>query len=250
MESCKGPEGPIGPVGPTGAVGTAGANGTNGAIGTPGANGANGKDGANGATGAKGDKGDTGNANVTYNDWRPIKTDEVASGKDAKGNYTYLAFSPLDTKEPIFTKEAMNSAAIYTYVKFNIINYDQATQTYSLAERIKLLTESGAYNSFLIAGRNKDIFQSYGGTNLFNSQYAENYFDYSVFFNLTEYDNIKETNVAVPEYLGKALNYFQDLAKTMPQYRHVVVYGSTKGRMAAINWKDYSEVKKALNLKD
>ena len=122
VESCKGPEGPIGP---TGSVGTAGANG---AIGTAGANGTNGKDGtagATGATGATGAKGETGNANVTYNDWKPVKTDKVYSGKDAKGNYNYLQFYPSDTKEPLFTKEAMNTAAIYTYVKYNLIKYDE-----------------------------------------------------------------------------------------------------------------------------
>ena len=250
VESCKGPEGPIGPVGPTGTVGPSGANGTNGAIGTPGANGGNGKDGANGATGATGAKGETGNANVVYSDWKPVSTDKVYSGKDAKGNYTFLQFYPSNTKEPIFTKEAMNTAAIYTYVKFNVLIYDQATQINSVSERIKLLTENGAYNSFLIAGRNKDLSQSYGGTTLFNSQYAENHFDYLVNFNLTEYDFVKQNYVPVPEFQGKSLTYFQDIAKTMPQYRHVVVYGSTKGRMASINWKDYDEVKRMLNLKN
>ena len=253
VESCKGPEGPIGPGGPTGTVGSAGANGTNGAIGTPGANGGNGKDGANGATGAAGAtgaKGETGNANVVYNDWKPVKTDKVYSGKDAKGNYTFLQFYPSDTKEPMFTKEAMNTAAIYTYVKYNLAVYDQATQITNLTERVKLLSENGAYNSFLITERNKDLSQSYGGTTIFNSQYAENYFDYLINVYLTEYDNVKQTYVPVPEYLGKSLTYFQDIAKTMPQYRHVVVYGSTKGRMATINWKDYDEVKRTLNLKN
>ncbi len=250
VESCKGPEGPIGPVGPTGTVGSAGANGTNGAIGTPGANGGNGKDGANGATGATGAKGETGNANVVYNDWKPVKTDKLYSNKDAKGNYTYLQFYPSDTKEPLFTKEAMNTAAIYTYVKYNLIKYDDATQTYSLQEKIRLLADNGIQNSLLIGGRNKDIYTSYGSTYLSQAEYSENSFYYSLFFNVTEYDNVKQTYVPVPEYLGKSLTYFQDIAKTMPQYRHVVVYGSTKGRMAAINWKDYDEVKRTLNLKN
>ena len=112
------------------------------------------------------------------------------------------------------------------------------------------MTDNGTQNSLLIAGRNKDIFQSYGSTYLGQVEFSENSFYYSLFFNLSEYDNVKQNSVPVPEYLGKSLAYFQDIVKTMPQYRHVVVYGSTKGRMAAVNWKDYDEVKRTLNLKN
>jgi len=44
--------------------------------------------------------------------------------------------------------------------------------------------------------------------------------------------------------------YFQNAGKATPLIRHVVIYGSTKGRMASINMSDYNEMKRELNLRD
>jgi hypothetical protein len=258
VNACKGPEGPVGPVGSTG---TAGVNGTNGAIGSTGTagangtNGTNGKDGGTGATGATGStgaagaNGKDGNANVVYSEWKAIKTDKVrGSSKDSKGNYTFLSLEALDKKEPLFTTLAINTAAIYTYIKFNSLEYNQTTNVYELNERISILSPNGNNNYYLLDGRNKENYESYQYVYTNNPVMGENYFSITLYANFQHYDNVSKY-IPTPELFGKSLAYFQDVAKTF-QIRHVVVYGSTKGRLASVNMKDYDEVKKAFNLKD
>lgn len=262
INSCKGPDGPIGPAGSTGstgAIGGVGATGTAGATGTTGGKGDKGDTGGTGGTGAKGDTGAagstgetgaTGNANVVYNEWKSLALDKVSSSKDAKGNYTYLYLYPNNAAEPLFTKNAINTAAIYTYVKYNVIFYNQDTQTYSLVERIKLVTNSSATSYSLIPGRNKDASNSYSYTQFYNLEYGENYFNYGLYYYFNENVGNNNTQTPIPEFQGKDLAYFQNAGKATPLIRHVVVYGSMKGRMASINMNDYNEVKRELNLRD
>ena len=136
INSCKGPEGPIGPAGQTGSTGQTGgigATGTPGTTGEKGEKGDKGDTGGTGAAGSKGDKGDTGatgaagangNANVVYNEWKSLTLDRVSSSRDSRGNYTFLILSPLEPKEPLFTKDAINTAAIYSYIKYTIVCND------------------------------------------------------------------------------------------------------------------------------
>lgn len=263
INSCKGPEGPIGPAGTAGQTGSTGAIGGVGATGTAGATGTTGNKGDTGGaggTGAKGDKGDTGstgekgatgNANVVYNEWKSLTLDKVSSNKDAKGNYTFLTLTPLDPKEPLFTKDAINTAAIYSYIKYSIPVYNQNDQTYSLAERIKLITPNNNTQAYsLISGRNKDVFNAYSYVFFYNVEYGENYFNYNLGYILNEFLPNTNTQTPIPEFQGKDLAYFQNVAKATPLIRHVVIYGSTKGRMASINMSDYTEVKRELNLRD
>ena len=260
INSCKGPDGPIGPAGSTGSTGAIGGVGATGTAGATGTTGSKGDTGGTGGTGAKGDKGDTGssgsagangNANVVYNEWKSLTLDRVSSGRDAKGNYTFLNFTPLDPKEPLFTKDAINTAAIYSYVKYDVVVYNQITNTYNLAERIKLITANSFTSAYsLIPGRNKDVFNSYSYTNIYNLEYGENYFNYNLQFILSEFAGNSNTQVPIPEFQGKDLAYFQNAGKATPLIRHVVIYGSTKGRMASINMSDYNEMKRELNLRD
>ena len=263
INSCKGPDGPIGPagtagqtgstgaIGGVGATGTAGATGTTGSKGDTGGTGGTGTKGDTGATGSAGEKGATGNANVVYNEWKSLSLERAGSGRDPKGNYTYLYLFPLDPKEPLFTKDAINTAAIYSYIKYNVLVYSQITNTNNLEERIRLITtNSTTFTYSLIPGRNKDVNSSYSYTYFYGAEYGENYFNYGLQFGLNENVPNTNTSVLIPEFQGKDLAYFQNAGKATPLIRHVVVYGSTKGRMASINMNDYNEVKRELNLRD
>lgn len=223
--SCKGPEGSVGPAG---AVGSAGANGATGATGATGANGI---------------------ANAVYSEWKSLSIDKVISSfKNNRGDYTSLTFAPSDAKEPLFTKNAINTAAIYTYVKYTVAV--QSGQTIDLEERVKLITNSSASTNSLIPGRNKNLFNSYAINLLYGTEYGENYFNYTVGFILDELPPNVLLRALIPEFQGKDLAFFQNIIKSNTQIRHVVVYGSIKGRMASINMNDYEQVKKVLKLKD
>ena len=55
-----------------------------------------------------------------------------------------------------------------------------------------------------------------------------------------------------PELVGKSVAFYRDLFKDAPQFRLVIVNGSTLGggRRANIDFKDYAAVKAAYNLPD
>jgi hypothetical protein len=222
--SCKGPAGEIGPKGATGA------------------------NGATGATGTTGAKGADGNQNVGYSEWKPLTLDKDVSTR-SRGDIVALVLGTLNPAEPLFTKEALNTGSIYTYVKFNALVFNETDQTYNLVERIKLLTGSSAESASLIPGRNKSSFNSYTSTLLTNVEYRENYFDYLLVNNLIE----KRTNVIpVPEFQMKDVVFFKKilLLETTLLVRHVVIYGTTKGRLASIDMNNYEEMKRALDLRD
>ncbi|MDZ7896760.1 MAG: hypothetical protein U5N85_01845 [Arcicella sp.] len=126
--------------------------------------------------------------------------------------------------------------------------YDQNTQTNGLTERIKLLTNSSSTNYYLIPGRNKDSFNAYAYTQLYNTEYGENYFNYGLYYYFNEF--INNVNTPISELQGKDLDYFRNIGRTILSIRHVVVYGSTKGRIVSINMNDYNGVKRVLNLRD
>ena len=59
----------------------------------------------------------------------------------------------------------------------------------------------------------------------------------------------------MPEYVGQNPAYFRALVKDLPQYRIVVVYGSTKGGRASyegrpVDFSDYAQVKAYFSLRD
>lgn len=53
----------------------------------------------------------------------------------------------------------------------------------------------------------------------------------------------------LPEAVGKPVSVLRNLAKDLPQFRHVIVHGSTAGHMN-VNFNDYKQVKLAFNLPD
>ncbi len=222
--ACKGPDGQIGPQGATGTTGVTG------------------------ATGATGAKGADGNANVVYSDWKPLTLDNDLSTK-SRGDIVQLVLSPLNPAEPLFTKEAINTGSIYTYVKFNALVFNESTQTYDLVERFKLLTGSSVESSSLIPGRNKSSFFSYTPTQIVNVEYRENYFNYVLFNNLTERNTVSKP---VPEFQMKDIAFFKKtlMLETTLLIRHVIINGTTKGRMASVDMNDYEAVKRELNLRD
>ena len=226
--SCKGPDGAIGPKGATGATGLTGATGTKGA------NGAN------------------GNANVVYSDWK-------LSYKMGGGGYTNnvgrfiitdFVMSPTNTEEPILAKEAFNTGSVYTYAKFNALVYDATNKTYDLSERIRLVENNTIVDSYsLIPGRNKEQLASYTFTRLSNVEIRENYFSFFGFNSLKD----ERTKFLIPEFQGLSDYAFFQKAFMLDKallIRHVIINGTTKGRMASINMNDYEEVKQVLNLKD
>jgi hypothetical protein len=226
--SCKGPEGAVGPKGATGVTG------------------------ATGATGSTGAAGANGNANVVYNDWK--LSYQMGGGRYTNnvGRFVIADFvmSPTNTDEPILTKEAFTTGSVYTYAKFNALVYDAVNKTYDLPERIKLVENNATVDSYsLIPGRNKDQLSSYTFTRLANIDVRENYFSFFGFNSLKD----ERTKFLIPEFQGiDDYTFFQKafmLDKSL-LIRHVVVYGTTKGRLASINMNDYEEVKRALDLKD
>ena len=221
--ACKGQDGAVGPIGATGLTG---ATGTSGATGAAGAN-----------------------ANVVYSEWKSVSTDVSSEIKDSKGNYTTIVFTPLDKREPLFTKDAIDKAAIYTYIKYRPLTNDNGV--YSLPERIKLGPELNDVvgSFFLIPGRSAVSFVNTQIFYMSNSVYGENYFNYLIGIYPVVQTNTSYT--LIPEFVGKDLKYFQGVVAANMQIRHVVVYGIVKGgRSANIDWNDYEAVKTALNLKD
>jgi hypothetical protein len=219
-----------------------------GPAGEVGSKGADGENGATGATGSAGSKGANGNQNVVYSEWKPLTLDKDVSTR-SRGDIVQLILGPLNPAEPLFTKEALNTGSIYTYVKFNALVFNETDQTYNLIERIKLLTGSSAESASLIPGRNKSSFNAFTSTLLVNVEYRENYFDYLLVNSLVE----KRTNLLpVPEFQMKDVAFFKKtlLLETTLLIRHVVICGTTKGRKASIDMNDYEEVKRALELRD
>lgn len=236
IDSCKGPEGPIGPTGQTGTIGT---NGTNGATGTTGAT------GATGTTGATGANGKDGNANVVYTDWKTIDW-TGGFGRYSSNTRTYLNVKSTD--EPMFTQDAMDKAVVYTYYKGAVRSYDRGSDEYKLREVIVNAYDNYAFFNIKRPGTTTNTFNDYTNVRISADQLiGVNYFNQYITIYSEIYDSVKNAYVVDPILLTKTATDFRDYVKGF-QYRHIIVYGSTKGRMASINWKDYEEVKKALNL--
>jgi len=222
--ACKGPAGEVGPKGSTGATGTTG------------------------ATGPKGDAGANGNANAVYSDWKTPVWDGPVTGIGSAGGNVYLSLA--STANALLTKEAINTAAIYTYIKYNDLVQDPTNaQLFTLSERIT--SNISAVDYFKIPGRTTNTKADYAYANVSYDTYGENYFAPSILVQTIPYDNTKSAYVPIPDLTNKTAAFYKDLVKTVPQFRQVIVYGNVKGgRLASINWKDYSEVQKVLDLND
>lgn len=245
MYSCKGPQGDLGPagiqgqVGKDGPIGVTGPVGPNGAVGPQGATGAA---GAQGQTGATGPQGPMGNANVVYSTW--ITPTWASNGESPN----IMLFGQRNTANNLLTQEAIDKGVVYTYVKFKTTIFNETTNELELVDRIQ--PNSGTAR-FKIPGRQTNRDQDYGSAGLFvNSQIGVNYLQVSGNLNKQVWNDNYSAQVVAPELAGKSFTFYNDIAKTLYQYRVVVVYGSTAGRLAAIDWKNYEEVKAAFNFKD
>ena len=220
--SCKGPQGD---PGPQGSIGISGASGTTG------------------AAGSKGPTGDAGTPNVVYSDW--ITFNWTVSGNGVGDNSYYTLTAPT-TANPLFSKEAITSAAIFTYAKFktyedSIINGNYGK--YKLVERISNNRFISHY--FKVPGRTDATFFDYGFAYVNIGGISENYFSPSIQVNTFTLGQ------PIPELKNRSANFVQALVGNLPQFRHVIVYGGTKGgRLAAVDWSNYDEVKRALHLTD
>ncbi|WP_147277156.1 collagen-like protein [Runella aurantiaca] len=223
--ACEGPKGDLGPQGPQGVAGKDGAAG------------------APGSLGATGSKGDQGTAKVVYTAWKGFPTDKIGRGTGG----SFLQFSGTNTSETAFTKEAIDQGVIMTYIKYNSLGYNANTQSSELVESITTSTSLNSY--FKIPGRTQNRSEDFGVSNAFiTGGRRENFFDPVI--NVWSRTFASTTAPAVPELQNLTDDQYRALIKDIPQYRHVVIYGSTKGRIANLNLNDYAAVKAAFNIPD
>ncbi|TAE35661.1 MAG: collagen-like protein [Runella slithyformis] len=245
MYSCKGPQGDLGPAGIQGQVGKDGPIGVIGPVGPngpAGPQGTAGTAGPQGTPGATGPQGPTGNANVVYSTW--ITPTWVSSGDSP----TFVFFNQKNTANNLLTQDAIDKGVVYTYVKIKILDFDQDAREYKLVDRI--LPNEGV-SRFKVSGRQTNRDQDYGYSRItVNQQIGVNYLQVSGYLDKTTWNDNYTAAVFPPELAGKSFTFYNDIAKNLYQYRVVVVYGSTAGRMAAVDMKDYAAVKAAFNLKD
>lgn len=226
--SCKGPEGPAGPAGATGAAGAAG---------TPGATGPAGASGVAGATGPMG------NANVVYTDWKAV---DISGTVFKYPNLSGVQLVPASTANTLLTKDAIDKGVIYVYYKFGQLSFDQ-TSGYKLVERIKQDTVVAAVK---IPGRTTNNINDYTKYQITTDFLGQNYFAPKVFIFSGIYNTSSDRYDPIPELLFQPDQVYRTMLKDYPQYRIVVVYGSVKGRVGAVDFKDYAAVKQAFNLPD
>lgn len=217
-------------------------NACKGPTGDPGPQGNNGATGATGTIGAAGPKGDPGTPNVVYSDWKSIANWSVSSS----GAESYYTMSPVNTANALFTKEAISSAAIFTYVKYRTY-VDSVTvngvQKFKLVERIS--NDRNVSHYFKVPGRTDATILDYGFSYVYPGGAAENLFSPTIQLNTFT------LGTTIPELKNKSAAFVNGLVKDYPQFRHVIVYQGPKGgRLATVNWNNYDEVKEILQLKD
>lgn len=222
LASCKGPDGPAGPAGPTGATGAAGATGPAGASGVAGAT------------------GPTGNANVVYTDWKPIDV-SGAVFQYPTGNQVDLTST--STANALLTQDAINKGLIYIYYKFGQL------QNGTLVERIA--QDKVPFGRVKIPGRTTNSALDYATYQITTDNLGLNYFSPKISLTTGFYDSATDTFTLIPDLAKQTDAFYRTMFSTLPQYRIVVVNGSTKGgRLAGVNYNDYSAVKQAFNLPD
>ena len=227
--SCKGPEGPTGPQGTTGQTGVAGTAGVTG---------------PQGVSGVAGAQGAPGNANVVYTTWKPV--DLSSSGFRSDDNMLLFLGNDNSTSYPLFTKEVIDKSLIYVYFKTNQLRYNNTTSDYRLNEVISAGNTTG---SIRIPGHTLNRFEDYAYYGVYHQSFGVNYISLELYMQTSSYVN--GVQVAIPELVGKDVVYFRTLFEGLPQYRVVIVNGSTPaGRTAAVDYNDYAAVKQAYNLPD
>lgn len=244
--SCKGPEGPIGPVGPIGPTGTTGAVGSTGPQGVSGVAGATGPQGVSGVAGAAGPQGPMGNANVVYTAWKaPDLSGYYYRYPD---NLNALLSNDTKTDNALLTADVLDKSIVYVYFKTGQLQYDNSVSEYKLVERIRQGNGTGFVK---IPGRTTNKYDDFFQYSISHGDIGVNHLPFSLQLYTQVYDQAQAKAVPVTDLIGKTAQNFRDMVKEMPQYRIVIVNGSTPGgRTAAIDYKDYAAVKQAYNLPD
>lgn len=247
--SCKGPEGPAGPQGPAGPTGAAGPTGPQGVSGVAGATGPQGVSGVVGPVGPAGPQGPIGNANVIYTAWTTPTYDIFNASPD--NIFVYL--SNQNTANALLTKNVIDRSIVYVYFKFGQLLFDQSIGGFSPVVRLQApdALNSGFPGSVKIPGRTTNNAADYVNYFINYDMLGENYFKINLNLNTSQFDQAQGKSVPVADMVGKPAQFYRDLVKDLPQYRIVIVNGSTPGgRQAAVDFKDYVAVKQAFNLPD
>jgi hypothetical protein len=253
IQACKGPEGPQGPIGPqgptgaTGPQGLSGATGPQGLSGATGATGPTGPQGLSGATGATGPQGPMGNANVAYTAWKAV--DNTGNYNRAPDNMWAYLGNAGKTANTLLTKDVIDKSLVYIYFKYGTLEYDQSIGSERLYERI----QQGNFSGYVkIPGRATSNFNDYIFYNGSHDAIGENYLRFNLSLATQSYDQARNMWVPVTDMVGKNAQYFRDMLKDLPQYRIVIVNGSTLvgGRKANVDFKNYAAVKEVFNLPD
>jgi Collagen triple helix repeat (20 copies) len=227
----KGPQGDIGPVGAKGAIGDAGLKGTTG------------------DTGVKGTTGDTGNSNVIYTEWRSPDFKEPITSPLLNRKQ----FEPIDMPFPLLTQDVLNTSQIFIYVKHRRREGLIATGL-KLVEYIQEASTPISESYYLFPGRSGSTTVDYGTHSVAISPVTRpNVISIGTHVMITAPGGANTSttvNITPPEMFNKTPAFYRDLMKDLVKYRVVIVKGNIAGRLAAIDWKNYAEVKAALNLKD
>ncbi|MBD2754411.1 hypothetical protein [Spirosoma validum] len=223
--SCKGPEGPQGPAGPTGATGATGAAGATGPA---------------GASGVAGATGPTGNANVVYTDWKAIDVNGTINKYPSR---TQVDLSPASTDNTLLSTTAINQGLVYVYYKFGQLQNGQ------LVERIT--QNEVPFGRLKIPGRTTNNATDYTTYRITTDYLGQNYFKPMISLVTGSYSESTGQFNLISELVNQTDAFYRGLFTTLPQYRIMVVAGSTKsGRLGAVDYSNYAAVKEAYNLPD
>lgn len=197
--------------------------------------------GTQGDVGPAGTNGTDGNANVVYTDWK-TPTWDLDYGLYNSAYY----FGQNSTTSTVLTQDAIDKAAIFIYFKGKDL-VRNGLGTYQLVDRI---ATDQIISYIKIPGRTTNLPQDYATMTSGKYTIGVNYLEMLASVDGSSSDADGNT-YTISEFTNKTLSYYFSLAGSAIQYRIVVVYGSTKSaRYAGVNWKDYTEVKEALKLKD
>lgn len=225
ISSCKGPEGPAGPQGTPGTPGTTGPTGASGVTGPTGASGVS--------------------ASVIYTDWKPI---------DVGGNFfkypdnTVVTSSPTSTTSTLLTQDAINKGLVYIYYKFGQLSAPSDTGSYTLVERVAQNTVP--FGRVKIPGRVGSGAADFATYQITTDYLGVNYFKPTISLTTGTLVNGDQYQL-IPDLINQPAAFYRSMFATLPQYRMIVVNGNTKsGRMGAVDYSDYGQVKQAFNLPD
>jgi|GEM_PF-2092860 len=231
LMACEGPEGPVGIKGEQGERGPEGERGQQGEPGKDGVNGTNGTDGAP----------------VIYTRWESIPWSATESGVSGD-SVVHLRTAPMNNswvEIPEITQGVLDSGMIFVYKRFYIGGYTpKAAEVFTQV----VTNDTKVTGYFFKPGKAGSAYESLGQCSLTHStHFTPGKLTFLANMNLKQ-------NFARPGDPENAKIPVADLIQLYNeaiQYRVVIVKGNQlAGRMKNINWDNYGEVKKVLDLED